>query len=344
MKAFVTGSTGLLGNNLVRLLLEQGHEVKGLARDPDKAKRLLGDTSMQVVVGDMKNVAGFASELEGCDWVFHTAAYFREYYQPGDHSQSLYEINIKGTLNLMNEADRRGVRRFVHTSSSGTIGRKPDGSPGDESTPPMEMQRKNGYFNSKVEGDKEIANWRGERGMEVVEILPGWMWGPGDAAPTAAGQLALDFLNRKLPGYFGGGTVLVDARDVAAAMIAAAERGGAGEKYIVGGRYIEMDELVKELEKASGVAGPKMRIPHPVIMTFAAVQEMYGKMTGNPVLITREGIRTMAARAAVTSAKAERELGATFRPIHDTLRDVIAWYRTHGYAPQTVGKAAEATV
>ena len=83
MKAFVTGSTGLLGNNLVRQLVDQGHQVKGLIRSPEKAERLLGDLDVERVQGDMREVSGFAPELAGCDAVFHTAAYFREYYQPG---------------------------------------------------------------------------------------------------------------------------------------------------------------------------------------------------------------------------------------------------------------------
>ncbi len=75
MPAFVTGSTGLLGNNLARTLLEAGHEVWALARSKEKARRELGDTAAHIVVGDVRNVAGFAYDLEGIDVVFHTAAY-----------------------------------------------------------------------------------------------------------------------------------------------------------------------------------------------------------------------------------------------------------------------------
>src|SRR5512134_1184503 len=89
MKVFVTGSTGLLGNNLVRLLLDRGFDVAGLVRSPEKAKRMFGESKARFVKGDMLDVAGFASALDGCEALFHTAAYFREYYQPGDHAQAL---------------------------------------------------------------------------------------------------------------------------------------------------------------------------------------------------------------------------------------------------------------
>jgi len=94
MRAFVTGSTGLLGNNLVRILLNAGHEVWALARSKEKAQRELGDTAARVVLGDIRNVANFAYELRGIDAIFHTAAYFREYYNPGDHSNAIELTNV----------------------------------------------------------------------------------------------------------------------------------------------------------------------------------------------------------------------------------------------------------
>ncbi len=334
MKAFVTGSTGLLGNNLVRLLVENGYQVKGLIRSQKKAKRLLGDLDIKLVKGDMRLVTEFAPELDGCDVVFHTAAYFREYYQPGDHLEALQEINVHGTLELMAEADRRRVPCFVHVSSAGTIGLKPDGAPGDENTPPPLVAESNLYFKSKVNGDAEIRAFAGEHDMKIVEILPSWMWGPGDAAPTASGQMALDFLARKIPGILDGGSSMVDARDVAAAMIAAVERGRHGERYIVGGRYFSLENVMSGLERVSGVRGPRMKLPHGLVMTVAWFQETLGRMTGKDVLITREGVRTMHAKLAVTSAKAERELGVTFRRFKETLRDVVRWYKKNPMPPQ----------
>jgi dihydroflavonol-4-reductase len=329
MHAFVTGSTGLLGNNLVRLLVAQGHRVTGLMRSEAKARGLLGDVDVAFVRGDMRDVEGFAAALRGCDTLFHTAAYFREYYQPGDHAAALDEINVRGTLALMAAADARGVGRCVHVSSGGTIGVKSDGSPGDEDTPPPPVAATNLYFKSKVDGDAALRGWRAPHGMAVIEILPGWIWGPGDAAPTSAGQLALDFLAGKLPAVPDGGTCVVDARDVAQAMISAAERGRDGEKYIVGGSFATMAEILAGLERASDVRGPRVHLPHGVAMAFAAVSEVIARLTGRPLLISREAVRTLHAKLRMTSAKAERELGAHFRPLDETLRDVVAWYRAH---------------
>ncbi len=333
MKAFVTGSTGLLGNNLVRLLVANGHQVKGLIRSEEKAKRLLGDLDVELVTGDMRLVTEFAPELAGCDVVFHTAAYFREYYQPGDHHDALQEINVHGVIELMTEADRHRVPCFIHIGSAGTIGLKPDGSPGDEKTPPSPLAKSNLYFQSKVTCDRKIRAFRSQNGMRVVEILPSWMWGPGDAAPTAAGQMVLDFMARKIPGIINGGSSVVDARDVAVAMIAAVERGRDRQRYIVGGRYCSVEQIMNGLERVTHVRAPRMRLPHALMMAIAWLHEMWGRMTDKDALITREGVRTLHAKLAVNSAKAERELGVSFRRLRETLRDVVRWYRKNPMTP-----------
>lgn len=331
MKAFVTGSTGLLGNNLVRLLVQPGHQVKGLVRSNEKAANILGDIDVTLVSGDMLVVDSFAPELDGCDVLFHTAAYFREYYQPGDHWKLLEDINVKGTINLLTEAERRGINKVVYISSAGVIGKKPSGAPGDESTPPHPLARRNLYLRSKILAEEAIFEFLKEHSLPVVLILPGWMFGPGDAAPTGSGQLVLDFLRRKLPGVVEGGMGVVDARDVAQAMINAVERGRSGERYIVGGRYYNLEEIGKTLEKITGIPAPKLHIPHAVTLLYAWLSEIYARLTGRPVLVSLEGVRNMSAKFQWVSDKAVRELGAAFRPLEETLRDEINWYRSHNY-------------
>jgi dihydroflavonol-4-reductase len=329
MKAFVTGSTGLLGNNLVRLLVEQGHEVKVLARSRQKAARLFKGLPVTVVEGDMGYLSGWVNELEGCEVLFHTAAYFREYFQPGDHWQTLETINVKGTIKLLEEAERRGVKKVIYVSSTGVIGMKPDGKPGDETTPPGTEAERNLYFKSKVVGEEAIARFLKEHRLPVVLILPGAMVGPGDTGPTSTGGLVLDFLARKLPGIPDGGFGMVDARDVARAMLNAVERGKSGERYIVGGEYASFENILKILEKLSGIPAPKWRIPHPVALIIAVISETVARLTRSKTLITLEAVRTIHAKQYTVSDKAKRELGVTFRSLEESLRDTVEWYRVN---------------
>jgi dihydroflavonol-4-reductase len=326
MRAFVTGSTGLLGNNLVRTLLGAGHEVLALARSRQKAARELGDTQARIVIGDMTQVAGFADALSGVDVVFHTAAFFREYYAPGDHSRIVDRINVESTVELARTARERGVGKMIHTSSAGIIGMQPDGSAGDETTPPWPGVEKNLYLRSKRTVQPLLQAFSRETGFFIASALPAWMWGPHDAGPTASGQLVLDALERKLPPAIPpGGSSVVDARDVAAGMLRIAEVGHAGESYILSGQFADLEDIIRKLAEATKTKAPTARLPFAGALTLAAFAEMWSRLTGTPSVMSIESIRLMNARLAVTAAKAERELGVTFRPFEHTLADAVGW-------------------
>jgi dihydroflavonol-4-reductase len=343
MKAFVTGATGLLGTNLVRLLREQGHEVRALVRSRDKAEKAFAGLGVETVLGDMGEVPGFAGALSGCDVLFHTAAYFREYYQPGDHWPDLERINVRATVDLLTEAARRGVRTAVHTSSSGVVGPGPGGEPGDESTPPPREAQTNLYFKSKLVAEEAIRSWMPQHPeLRVVLLLPGWMFGPEDAGPTGSGKLVLDFLAGKLPGIVDGGTCIVDARDVARAMIAAAERGQQGGRYIVAGQYHSLEEVMKTLESVSAVPAPTRHIPYAIIIAYAWFAELGARFTGRAPTVSLQGVRIMHAKHKLRSDKATRELGATFRPLVETLRDEVEWYRRRAPVPSAELSGASA--
>ncbi len=337
MKAFVTGSTGLLGSNLVRLLLAQGHEVKALARSVAKAERVLKNTAVEIVIGDMQDVAAFAPTLAGCDVLFHCAAYFREYYGAGDHWPKLQKINVDGVREILEAAAAQGVQKAIHVSSSGVIGMNGD-QPGDESTPPSPFVEQNLYFRSKVLAEEVVQKFITEHEMPVTMVLPGWMMGPGDAAPTDSGQLVLDLLHGDLPGVVAGGTSAVDARDVAQAMIAAVENGRSGERYIVGGRLATMETIAQTVTELTGAKAPR-KIPYPIVLAMAWASESKARLTNSETLLTVSGVRTLHASLTVNSAKAERELSASFRPLRETLTDEIRWFAANGYVDASVDLA-----
>ena len=116
--------------------------------------------------------------------------------------------------------------------------------------------------------------------FDATFVLPGFMFGPGDAGPTASGQLVLDFARRKLPGLVPGSFAVVDARDVAAFSVAVAERGRRGEKYLCAGRHMTMFEVAAGLERATGTKAPRWRIPIPLLFVIATGYEAYARITG----------------------------------------------------------------
>ncbi|MEK1911910.1 MAG: SDR family oxidoreductase [Pseudomonas chlororaphis] len=328
--AFVTGATGLLGNNLVRELLARGCAVKALVRSRAKGEQQFKNLSgVELVVGDMGDVEAFAAALGGCDTVFHTAAFFRDNYKGGSHWQELEKINVIGTRELLEQAYRAGIRRFIHTSSIAVL----DGAPGSsiDETCLRADANADGYYRSKILADRAVlAFLEAHPEMQACMVLPGWMWGPGDLGPTSSGQLVNDVLHGKLPGLIPGSFSVVDARDVALAQIAAARHGRRGERYLAAGRHMTMAELVPVLGRIAGVKPPARYVPLPLLYTLAAVQEVYARLTGRPILLSLATLRLLVRekdRSRFNYRKSEQELGLNFRALELTITDTVAWYR-----------------
>jgi dihydroflavonol-4-reductase len=330
--AFVTGATGLLGNNLVRRLVARGIRVRALARSREKAAAQFAGLPVEIVTGDMSNVSAFAGQLAGVDVLFHTAAYFRDSYKGGSHWDRMYATNVRGTADLLPHAYHAGVRRIVHTSSTAVLN-APLGVPIDETMRRREADADD-YQRSKILSDREIDGFlESHRDLWACMVLPGFMFGPGDVGPTSAGQLLLDFLGHKLPGIPPGSFPVVDARDVSDVMIAAALRGGRGERYLTAGRHMTMAEILASMARVSGVKAPSRQLPMALMFAVASVNELWARLTGKPVLIGLAAARLIAKdrNTHFSHAKSERELGVAFRPFDETLRDLIDWYREHGW-------------
>ena len=332
-EVFVTGSTGLLGNNLVMELLNRGIKVKALARNTAKAVRQLGEhPNLKIVLGDMEDVDSFSSELKGCDVLFHTAAYFRDSYKGGKHWPKLFKINVQGTANLLEAAYGQGIRRVVHVSSIAVIQGIVDRAV-DETSLRTEDDADD-YYKSKILSDQEVFKaLQRYKDLDASFILPGWMHGPGDSGPTSAGQFTIDYLLQKLPSIPPSTVSFVDARDVANVMISAAEKGRRGERYLAAGQHITMKELVRVYESVTDVKAPSKEVPFTILFILAAFNELYSAITGKEVLLSLAAVKNIKAEAGKTRfdhTKSFRELGANFRPIQQTISDEVEWLRANG--------------
>jgi dihydroflavonol-4-reductase len=274
----------------------------------------------------MRNVANFAYDLRGIDVIFHTAAHFREYYNPGDHSNAIELTNVKGTMELAQAAHAMGVRKMIFTSSAGIIGLQSDGSPGDEQTPPWQGVVKNLYLDSKRRTELLLHEFSREKGFFIASALPSWMWGPHDVGPTPSGRLVLDAIAHNLPPMIPPvGSAVVDARDVAAGMLRMAEIGRSGERYILSGGFVEVGDIFANLASLTGAKAPNRKIPFAAALALAMAAETWSRITGTTSPMSLEAIRLMNARLRVTSAKAEKQLGAAFRPFTAALAETVSW-------------------
>ena len=331
--AFVTGATGLLGNNVVRALLKRNIKVKALVRSVEKARKQFGDLPVELVEGDMLDVDAFSHALRGCDALFHTAAYFRDSYKGGKHWQMLYDTNVTGTERLLQAAYAAGIRRAVHTSSIAVLKGNRD-QVIDETMSRSEAEADD-YYLSKILSERKVQEFLLRHpDMFITMVLPGWMFGPGDIGPTSSGQFLLDFVGKKLPGILPASFSVVDARDVAEHQIAAITRGRSGERYLAAGNHMDMKNIFQALSSVSGVKAPERKVPLTMLRIIALIYETYYRITKKPVLISTSTVKLMEqeqGRTHFSHQKSSKELECKFRPVAETFTDTLAWYRINNY-------------
>ncbi len=344
MNCFVTGASGFIGANLVHELVARGHRVKVLVRGRSDLRGLAG-ADVERVEGDVADAAKLRTALRGCDWCFHVAASYHLWlpdYAP------MYAANVEGTRHVIEAAASAGCSRIVYTSTVGCIGlpqeRGETGEhrrsnqriiPTDETTPVSEAQMTNHYKLSKWQAEL-VARELAAKGLPVVIVNPSAPVGPRDVKPTPTGKVIVDFLNRRMPAYLDTGLNWVHVRDVALGHILAAEKGRIGERYILGnatGNWT-MKEAFAVLEKITGIPAPKFRVPYPIALLAAHVDEAISRLTGRPPKAPLAGVRMARYKMYFNPAKAIRELGLPQTPPEQALADAAEWFRANGYANQ----------
>ncbi|MBI5166479.1 MAG: NAD-dependent epimerase/dehydratase family protein [candidate division NC10 bacterium] len=327
MTTLVTGATGFIGGALVRQLVESGARVKTLIRKEANRRNLEG-LPVEIVFGDLRDRESLRAALKGCTRLYHVAAYYRLW---SPEPRIFYEINVQGTKNILESARENGVERVVYTSTVGTLGLPNDGRPGNEETPVSLGDMVGHYKRSKYLAEQEALRMA-RNGLPVVIVNPSTPVGPGDIKPTPTGQMIVDFLQRGMPAYIDTGLNLIDVEDVAKGHILAAERGGVGERYILGNQNLTLREIFAILEKISGVRAPQIKLPHGLVLPLAQIQQWWSKrITKKPPRIPLDGVRMAKRFMFFDSSRAVRELGLPQNPVELALKRAVNWFLENGY-------------
>jgi dihydroflavonol-4-reductase len=325
MKALVTGATGFVGAAVARALIREGWEVRALARKGSD-RRNVQHLALTVVEGNLSDRPSLDRAVEGCDALFHVAA---DYRLGAFDPRELYQTNVDGTRSILEASRQAGLKRVVYTSSVACVGIPKDGTPGNEDTPVGVADMIGHYKRSKFLAE-QVARDAVKAGLPVVIVNPSTPIGPGDIKPTPTGQMVLDAAAGRMPAYVDTGLNVVHVDDVAAGHLLAYARGKPGERYILGGQDLTLREILIEIAGIVGRKPPTVRLPTGVVLPIAYVAEGFARLTGRPGRITVEGVRMSRKRMFFSSEKARRELGYTWRPPIEALRDAITWLREQG--------------
>jgi len=327
MKCFVTGATGFLGSHVARRLLARGAELRLLVRPTSRLDNI-ADLAAEHVTGDLCDADSLRKGMAGCELVFHVAADYRLWAR--DRNQ-LYQSNVEGTRNILTAARDSGVRRVVYTSSVATMGFGDDGRPADENSPVSLAGMIGDYKRSKFMAEQLVLD-AGRAGQDVVMVNPSTPVGERDIKPTPSGQIIVDFLRRKFPAYVDTGLNLVDAVDCAEGHLLAMEKARPGERYILGGENLTLKQILDKLGAITGLPSPNVKVPYGVALAAGAWGSLVvGGMLKREPRATIDAVQMSRKKMFVSSAKAERELGWQSRPVDDSLRRAVEWFKGNGY-------------
>ena len=325
-KALVTGAAGFIGSHVVRVLLEEGVEVRALIRKGEDLRNLTG-VAVEQIPGDVLDPPSLDRALQGCDTLFHLAAIYAIWMR--DRSR-IYEVNLQGSRNMLWAAKRAGVDKVVYTSSIAALGVKPGLTPADEETAFNQFKLANDYVLTKYLSQQEALGFARE-GLPLVVVNPCFPFGDGDVAPTPTGKLIIDAVNGANPLYFAGGINAVDVMDVARGHVLAARKGVVGEKYILGNRNFTIKEFFDLVGKVAGVRTAYLKTPIWLARLSGYFMEKRADRTGIPPLTTAKEVPYAAQYLFYDVTKAREKLGLQLSPIEDSLKRAIDWFRREGY-------------
>jgi dihydroflavonol-4-reductase len=319
---FVTGGTGFLGGAIVERLLADGRIVKALARS-DESSHALRTLGADPVRGDVLDVEALAAAMHGCAVVYHAAGVNALCLRD---PSTMFEVNVRGSGNVVHAAAAAGVRRVVYTSSAATLGEA-------RGTVGMETSTHRGWFlsnyeRSKFEAEQAVLAAARETETEVVCVNPASVQGPGRA--TGSTKLLLDYLNGKLKAIVDSTISLVDIADCTEGHLLAEVRGEPGERYVLSGATVTVREGIQLLDRLTGIDEPVRALP-PAVATAAAVAvETAARLRRTTPRVCRDLVRTALHGHSYDGSRAARELGLSYTPLDETIRRTVDWFLEQG--------------
>lgn len=332
MRVCVTGASGHIGSNIVHELVQRGHRVSVSARSLGRLRALDG-LDIDRHEGDVLDRASLRRAMDGAEVLFHAAAVYKNWTPD---PEEMPRVALEGTRNALHAAKDAGVRRIVFTSSCNAAGLTKDlAHPPDETcwnTAPHAP-----YVRAKVESEKLAHALAKELGLELVAVLPTGVLGRFDYAVTPTTRLFVDILSRRAP--LGFPINLVDVRDVAVGHVLAAERGVAGERYLLGGDNADVETLARVMREETG-ATPKIGLPPLWLLgALATVFEAASKLTKKQPPLTRALVREMSESKGIVfdCTKARKELGLEPRAVAEVVREAARWAAFRGLVDARIG-------
>lgn len=319
----ITGATGRVGIALVRELNTRGEKVKVLVREGSNTKEL-EQFNCEFVHGDILEVDKWESSLEDIDSIFHLAAHINISSKKKDFT---FDTNIQGTKNIADLCLRKEIV-MVYASSIHALSAPSDGSTITEQTTFVtdSKERRGIYDYSKSYATKYVLE-KANEGLKAIIVHPTGIIGPYDFRPSLFGQGMIDSVKSGLKLTTGGKFDYVDVRDVVWGMLKALELEKYGERYILSGEQLSMEEYVNYLKEFTGIQSNTKILGYTSSLLLAYISSILNKDSQ----ITPYGVKTLYSNSNISHEKSTKELGYNPRSVKESLFDQYTWFKLNGY-------------
>lgn len=320
-KIFVTGGAGFIGSRVVKMLLEQGYEVRCLLRNTTNTRRIDG-LNYEKFIGDITDPKSLEEGMKGCTGVIHLASLSN---WKDIKSSKMPLVVIEGSKNVIEAAKKNGNLKMVYVSSSTAIDGTDDLRILNEDSP-LTLPNNNHYIYAHAKKQvEEYCKQEAKNGFPVVIVNPTEVYGPYDYDKITLGNL-IDFATTKTVQLAEGGTSIVYVDDVANGIIASLEKGRPGERYILGGENMEFKDLAALTLEILGIKKPIKKISRKMLMTLAWISKTFGINMGFEPAVIPYAVKYW----FVDNSKAKKELGVTFRSPREILDPTLKWAKEEG--------------
>ena len=323
MRAYVTGATGFIGGHVARALLGRGWDVTVLARKRERAADL-EQAGARIAIGDITDPASLKATIPGHDAVFHLAAW----YAIGVRDLARMEqINVGGTVNVLDAAAEAAVPRVVHCSTIAALGTVPGGGISDE-TDVHQGNYGSNYEQTKLRAHR-IATERAAAGAPIVTVMPGATYGVGDH--SMVGVLLKMYAKGLLVAcpFQETGLSWVHVEDVANGIVAAHDKGETGEGYVLGGDNETIGGVFARLKPLTGRRAP-MKLPNWTVKAATPFGPLIARVLKQEPDLLKEGLTSLNGSWMYSSKKAEAGIGYRYRSIEEGIPPLIASLRGKG--------------
>ena len=323
----VTGGAGFIGSHLSNGSWLRGRSF-GSWNDPGRQWTTLPLERIEVVRADIRDRGAVRAAVRGCRHVYHLAANPNLWVRD---RQEFDAVNRQGTVHVLEAALEAGAERVLYTSTESILPSPSFAGGAVEHLRSRESDAIGPYCLSKLRAE-QTAFRLADLGAPVIVVSPTLPVGPGDRNQTPPTRATVAFCRGQLPVILDCRLNFIDVRDVAAGVVAALRRGRPGIRYLLGAANLRLLDWLGLVGPLVGRARPRRAVPYPLALAVGRISEWIADhVTQRMPMATVEGVRLARHCLQFDSQASLAELGLRPRPMEESARDAVDWYRKIGW-------------